>query len=40
MAMRGVQKTGAVTHTQAMLGVFAKDSQMRAEFWQLLGRER
>lgn len=38
MAMRGVQKQGAVCTTSSMLGGFRKDERSRAEFLNLIGR--
>lgn len=38
MAMRGVQKQGAVCTTSAMLGSFRRDERSRAEFLNLIGR--
>ena len=39
MIMRGVEKQNSVAVTSAMLGVFRKDEQTRAEFLRLV-RER
>ncbi|MEZ5098774.1 MAG: GTP cyclohydrolase I FolE [Thermoleophilia bacterium] len=36
MAMRGVQKPGAITTTSCMLGVFRDDARTRAEFMEAL----
>lgn len=38
MAMRGVQKNGALTTTSCMLGCMKSNPEARAEFFQLLGR--
>lgn len=38
MMMRGVQKQGATTVTNAMRGVFRSDARTRQEFMSLLGR--
>ncbi len=40
MAMRGVQKQGAVCTTSAMLGTFRRDERSRAEFLNLIGRPK
>ena len=40
MAMRGVQKQGAVCTTSAMLGTFRRDERSRSEFLNLIGRPK
>ena len=40
MAMRGVQKQGAVCTTSAMLGTFRRDERSRSEFLNLIGRQK
>jgi len=40
MAMRGVEKQGAVCTTSAMLGGFRKDERSRSEFLNLIGRTK
>ena len=37
MVMRGVQKTGAVTVTNCMLGCLQSNAEVREEFWNLIG---
>ncbi|KAI9654188.1 MAG: GTP cyclohydrolase 1 [Bathelium mastoideum] len=39
MVMRGVQKTGALTNTSCMLGLFRSSVEIRAEFLNLINRK-
>ena len=40
MCSRGVQQTETATRTSALLGDFATDASLRAEFWHHLGTSR
>ncbi|KAF9888892.1 hypothetical protein FE257_008262 [Aspergillus nanangensis] len=40
MAMRGVQKSGAVTTTACMTGVLGEDQDLKRHFWDLMRQQR